>query len=207
VFTSLPARRLVMKRQSSKQRLIVVMALTATLTGHSQTGRSNEPGLFPNLKETMPRLGSKSIRVPLPLQFSADGPADPTDPSRPLFCNKDVQREFGEAFMKTRNGEERNGLAEAGRSIEFDGNALSFGSWATTDIDDGEAGERANKMSVSRDDHSIAVFHTHGNKARPVPSDMDLRGDVPNYVVSRFAVYVTVPGTGTYNELHPAECK
>jgi hypothetical protein len=36
---------------------------------------------------------------------------------------------------------------------------------------------------------------------------MDLRGDVPNYVVSRFAVYVTVPGTGTYNELHPAECK
>ena len=33
--------------------------------------------------------------------------------------------------LKTRNGEERNGLAEAGRSIEFDGGTLSF--WLLSD--------------------------------------------------------------------------
>jgi hypothetical protein len=155
----------------------------------------------------MPPIGSKSIRVPLSLPFSANGPADPTDPSRPLFCNRAVQREFAEAFMKTKNGEERLGLAEAGRSIEFGGEGLSFGSWSTTEIDDGESGERANKMTVSKDDHSIAVFHTHGNGARPVPSARDLQGNIPNFVISRFAVYVTVPGTHTYVELHSAVCK
>ena len=196
-----------MNQHSSKQWLIAVMALAATLTGNSQTGRSNEPGLNANLKETMPQIGSKSIRVPFTIPFSSNGPADPTDPSRPLFCNKSVQREFAEAFMKTRNGEERMGLAEAGRSIDFDGDALSFGSWATTDIDDGETGERANKMHFWKDDHSIAVFHTHGNQARPVPSARDLQGDVPDFVVSRFAVYVTVPGTQSYVHLHPAICK
>ena len=196
-----------MNKHSSKQCFVAVMALLAALTGHSQTVRSNEPGLNASLKETTSQIGSKSIMVPLTLPFSANGPADPTDPSRPLFCNQEVRREFGEAFMRTRNGEDRKGLAEAGRSIEFDGNRLSFGSWATTEIDDGQSGERANKMSVLKDDHSIAVFHTHGNSARPVPSARDLLGDVPNFVVSRFTIFVTVPGTRTYVELHPAICK
>jgi hypothetical protein len=81
-----------------------------------------------------------------------------------------VRREFGKAFMKTRNGENRMGLAEAGRSIELNEGEIKFGAWSTTDFGDGENGERANKMQIARDELTIAIFHTHGNMARPTPS-------------------------------------
>jgi hypothetical protein len=196
-----------MNKQSLKYFLVFAISITATLTGHAQTGYAAESEIHPSVKQMTPQIGLKSLRVPLPLTISANGPVDPTYPSRPLFCNKEVQKEFAKAFMKTRNGEGRMGLAEAGRSIEFDEGTLTFGSWATTDFGDGQTDEKANRMYVSKDDHSIAVFHTHGNHARPVPSAKDLQGDVPDFVISQFTVYVTIPGTGTYVQLLPAVCR
>lgn len=188
--------------------LVAVTAVMATLPGFAQTTRSNESGVHPSIKlATTPQIGHIATITSPALTFSTNGPVDPTNPSRPLFCNKNVQREFGKAFMKTRNGEDRGGLAEAGRSIEFNEGAITFGSWASSEIDNGEANERANKMNISKDDSTIAFFHTHGNSARPVPSAKDLKGDVPDFVISQRAVYVTIPGTDSYVKLDPAVCK
>jgi hypothetical protein len=192
----------------AKSSLLVFAALMTTLPAAAQTVRSSESGVHPSIKRaTPPQIGHNAIRAPLALPIAIHGPVDPTNPSRPLFCNKDVQKQFREAFMKTRNGEERMGLAEAGRSVDFKDGTISFGSWATSAINDGETDERANRMNLLRDDSSIAVFHTHGNNARAVPSAADLKADVPNFVISRFALYVTIPGTSSYVQLDLAVCK
>jgi hypothetical protein len=109
--------------------------------------------------------------------------------------------------MKTSNGEDRMGLAGAGRSIEFKEGAMSFGSWMTSSINNGEAGERANKMNLQRDDDSIASCHTQGKYARTMSSAEDLKGDIPNLVISRLALYPMVPGRDTYLRLDSAVCK
>lgn len=188
--------------------LIAAMAVIAIRPASAQAARPSESGFHPSIQQTAPQqIARAAMKISRSMLVSTNGPIDPTDPSRPLMCNKMVQREFREAFMKTGNGDGRMGLAEAGRSIELIGGMLSFGSWVTSAIDDGETGEKANRMSLLRDDNSIAVFHTHGNNARPFPSAADLRGDVPDFVISRFAVYVTIPGTGMYVRLDPSACK
>jgi hypothetical protein len=187
--------------------LLAIAAWMALLPVSAQTPLTGEAGIRPSIKSASSAPNTRVAASPLALPWSADGPADPTDPSRPLMCNRDVQKQFREAFMKTRNGEERMGLAEAGRSIQLEQGALSFGPWVTSAINDGQAGERPNSMSLRKDGYSIAVFHTHGNNARAVPSAADLSGDLPNFVVSRFAVYVTIPGARAYLRLDPSACR
>jgi len=194
-----------MHRHFIKYFLVLAVSMTAALTGHAQSSHTGEAEIRPSMKQTMSQTGLKSIRASLSLAI--DGPVDPTDPSRPLFCNKEVQKQFALAFMMTRNGEDRMGLAEAGRSIELNDGSIAFGPWSKSDFGDGQSGEKANRMYVSKGQRSIAVFHTHGNHARPVPSAKDLQGDVPDFVISQFAVYVTVPGTGAYVQLHPNVCR
>lgn len=196
-----------MYKRSLQYFLIFAVSMTAALTGYAQSGHALEAEISHSMKQAIPQTGLRSIKASLRLPMSMNGPADPTDPSRPLFCNKEVQKQFALAFMKTRNGEDRMGLAEAGRSIDLHDGKIAFGLWSTTNFGDGQNGERANRMYVPKDEHSIAVFHTHGNRARPVPSAKDLQGDVPDFVISQFAVYVTLPGTGSYVELHSENCR
>jgi len=187
--------------------LFVAATLMANLSGSAQDIGAGRKASAQDIKATLIGATFSAKRTQSPLTVTTNGPADPTNPARPLFCNKDVQKEFGRAFMKTRNGEARMGLAEAGRSIELSEGAIVFGPWAATDLDDGENEERANRMNIARDGSTIAFFHTHGNNARPVPSARDLGGDVPDFVISRFAIYVTIPGTNTYLQLDPTVCK
>ena len=58
---------------------------------------------------------------------SKTGPADPTNPSQPLFKNKDVQKHSDDAFARTTNGKARDGLAEAGFAIDYKNGKISFG--------------------------------------------------------------------------------
>jgi hypothetical protein len=45
---------------------------------------------------------------------------------------------------------------------------------------------------------SVAIAHTHPDSAAPTPGPGDYAAAVPNYVVSRRALYVTIPGTRTH---------
>ena len=42
---------------------------------------------------------------------------------------------------------------------------------------------------------TVAIVHTHPDSAEPTPGPGDYASKVPNYVVSRLALYVTIPGT------------
>jgi hypothetical protein len=196
-----------MNTNQLKSSLLLAASLIASLSASSQDILSGRQTTIRDIKATTAGIVDNAKRVESATPLATSGPVDPTNPSKPLFCNEKVQREFREAFMKTRNGEARGGLAEAGRSIELNNGEIAFGSWATTESDNGDENERANRMQISRGDSTIAFFHTHGNNARPVPSARDLQGDVPDFVISRFSVYVTIPGTDTYVHLNPSACK
>lgn len=45
---------------------------------------------------------------------------------------------------------------------------------------------------------TLAIAHTHPDTAEPTPGPGDFKSKVPNYVISRDALYVTVPGTRQY---------
>jgi hypothetical protein len=186
---------------------IVVVSLITGMSAFAQSVPGGRQTPMRDIKATTADIVDNAKRLKSGTPIAATGPVDPTNPSRPLFCNEKVRKEFREAFMKTRNGEARGGLAEAGRSIELNDGEIAFGSWATTELDNGDENERANRMRIARGDSTIAFFHTHGNNARPVPSARDLQGDVPDFVISRFAVYVTIPGTNAYVHLDPAVCR
>jgi len=62
-------------------------------------------------------------------------------------------------------------------------------------------GGKPNELHIKTDDNTIAILHTHGNKALPTPSPGDLKSPVPNFVRSQRDLYVTVPATTTYIQL------
>ena len=131
---------------------------------------------------------------------SKTGPADPTNPSQPLFKNKDVQKHSDDAFARTTNGKARDGLAEAGFAIDYKNGKISFG----PRVDSVTSDKPANGLQIPVDPYTIAVLHTHGDSAIPTPSGGDENSPVPNFVRSQSALYVTVPHTNTYIQLEPA---
>ncbi|MBI4424252.1 MAG: hypothetical protein HY554_11020 [Elusimicrobia bacterium] len=51
---------------------------------------------------------------------------------------------------------------------------------------------------VSRTNRTIAIAHTHPRSGAAPPSDQDLLCPVPNFVVTDWNLYVTLPGTGRW---------
>ncbi len=134
-----------------------------------------------------------------PTQASPSGPPDPSNPSKPLYRNKAVQKQSDRAFMRTGDGTERGGLAEAGFAIYFRGGKVVCGPIIDNVHDDG----KPNELSIHTDWDAIAILHTHGNRADPKPGPGDYNSPVPNFVRSASALYVTVPGTHEYIQLQP----
>jgi hypothetical protein len=108
-----------------------------------------------------------------------------------------VKKASDEAFMKTTNGQARSGLAEAGFAIEYKDGKISV----TNNVDSVNESGTANQLHIKTDANTIAILHTHGNKALATPSPGDLKSPVPNFVRSQREVYVTVPGTTNYVKL------
>ena len=193
--------------KGNRVQMLILAAVAATpMVGWPQIAGQGPIAVAADLKAAASDIAHGPIDSGSGLQSTRNGPADPTNPAKPLFCNADVQREFGRAFMKTKNGEARMGLAEAGRSIELRHGTIVFGPWSETEISDG-VHENAHRMLIAETDETIAVFHTHGNRARAVPSQADLHGTVPDFVISQTAVYVTLPGSGRYLELKSGMCR
>lgn len=102
--------------------------------------------------------------------------------------------------MRTKNGEARSGLAEAGFAVNYSNGKLWFSKLVDSVNDSGEA----NKLKIPIiKDITIAILHTHGNRALPTPSGEDFNSPVPNFIRSINDLYVTVPGTKTYIDLKP----
>ena len=122
------------------------------------------------------------------------GPMDPTTPGRPLYQNRVVQKALELAFGISQLGMGRDGLAEAGCSIEYKNGKIYTAHWVNSLHDD-----RANELKIASDEYTIAILHTHGNRDLPEPGPGDITPTVyiPDFVKSAHALYVTLPRTGT----------
>jgi hypothetical protein len=130
---------------------------------------------------------------------SKTGPEDPTNPGNPLYQNSSVKKASDQAFMDTQNGTARDGEAEAGFAIDYIAGKIYIAHRTNNVKSDGPP----KSLGVSADPNSIAIFHTHGNHANPIPSpgDRDPESTLPNFVRSRSALYVTVPNSATGSPL------
>jgi hypothetical protein len=133
---------------------------------------------------------------------SKSGPEDPTNPGHPLSQNSVVKKASDQAFITTNNGTARGGLAEAGFSIDYSDGKISIANKVNSVNGDGTP----NQLQITTDGNTIAILHTHGNNALPTPSagDRNPNAQVPDFVRSRSALYVTVPhsaiGSPSLNE-------
>jgi hypothetical protein len=123
------------------------------------------------------------------------GPADPTNPSQPLYKNQIVKSAIEKYFSYTNNGQARSVLAEAGCAIEYKDGRIYFDHCL-----DSVHADTANELHITVDRWTIAVFHTHGMKGNPHPSpgDCDPNSIIPDFVKSVYALSVTVPHTNQY---------
>jgi hypothetical protein len=120
--------------------------------------------------------------VPLPAGVPAGGLW--TDES-PFECRPAVIAAFKEAWAMSGRGREEYEAAFRVDRTE-DGYAIEF-------------------MPMTREPYqlpvqyypkrTIAIVHTHPDTAHPTPGPGDYAAKVPNFVLSRRALYVTVPGT------------
>jgi len=147
------------------------------------------------LEESAQKPAQNATQATQPAQNKYDpkksGPEDPTNPGHPLSENSVVKKASDEAWMKTTNGTARSGLAEAGFSIEYKDGKISI----ANKTDSVNSDKKANGLSITTDANTIAILHTHGNKALPTPSpgDRNPNAQVPDFVRSQRSLYVTVP--------------
>lgn len=99
--------------------------------------------------------------------------------------------------MTTGNGKARGGLAEAGFAIQYKDGKIS----AANRTDSVDSGDKPNELRIKTDANTIAILHTHGNSAVPTPSpgDRNPNTQIPDFVRSQSAVYVTIPHSATGN--------
>ena len=111
--------------------------------------------------------------------------ADPISAIRKLACEPVVIRGFIQAWKATLDGTRNQGLAEAGFAIQNYKSSVSVQGWSQAPL---------NRLTVRTDFDTVAIAHVHGRAADEHPARLDLRSPVPNFVISRSALYVTVPG-------------
>jgi hypothetical protein len=111
--------------------------------------------------------------------------ADPLVAARELACQPVVIRGFVQAWKATLNGSRNQGLAEAGFAIDTYKSSISIQGWSQAGLND---------LMIPTDLDTVAIAHVHGRAADEHPASVDMRSRVPNFVVSRTALYVTVPG-------------
>ena len=111
--------------------------------------------------------------------------ADPLAAVRTLACEPVVIRGFIQAWKSTLDGTRNQGLAEAGFAIQSYKSSISVQGWSQAPLND---------LMIHTDFDTVAIAHVHGRAADEHPAKLDLRSPVPNFVISRSALYVTVPG-------------
>jgi hypothetical protein len=118
--------------------------------------------------------------------------AEPMMTARELACEPVVIRAFVMAWKSTLNGTRNHGLGESGFAIESYMSTLSVQGWREAVM---------NELFIPADHDTIAVAHVHGRGADEHPAKMDVQSRVPNFVISRDALYVTVPGSSGFIRL------
>src|SRR3954462_1540839 len=115
--------------------------------------------------------------------------AEPMMTARELAFEPGGIRAFVMAWKSTLNGTRNHGLGESGFAIEDYMSTLSVQGWREAVM---------NELFIPADHDTIAVAHVHGRGADEHRGKMDVQSRVPNVVISRDALYVTVPGSSGF---------
>jgi hypothetical protein len=117
---------------------------------------------------------------------------DPLDAARRLACEPVVIRGFVMAWKSTLNGTRNHGLGESGFAIHSYMSTISLQGWREAAMND---------LFIPADSDTLAVAHVHGRGADEHPGGVDEESRVPNFVISRDALYVTAPGSYGFVQL------
>ena len=117
----------------------------------------------------------------------AAGPAAMPDET-PVYCRPVVIDALNQAWSKVRRGRAE---FEAVFRVDY-----AEGEFTVTFA---EMTYQSLRQSIQIDRRrTVAIFHTHPDVSVPEPADKDFNSPVPNYVLSRRGLMVTVVGTKDY---------
>ncbi|MDX6770425.1 MAG: hypothetical protein SF051_12895 [Elusimicrobiota bacterium] len=102
-----------------------------------------------------------------------------------LHCRPEVIAAFKEIWRQARHGRVDY---EAAFRVDLEGAGVSI---VYADL---TREPLRQTVTVARG-RTMAIAHTHPDSAEPTPGPRDHESPVPNYIVSRRALFVTVPGT------------
>jgi hypothetical protein len=151
-------------------------------------------------------LAPAGLRPMLDVSSRYVGPSDPSSPSRPLICNPVVRRTIDLAWEASvlaahRPPIEVNNKVEFGFAVDVreSDRSLYVEAMQSSDL----TGGKSNELEIPVGEATIATVHTHNTGARPTPSAIDVKSELPAFVRSRCHLFVTIPGTSHFAEIEP----
>jgi hypothetical protein len=129
------------------------------------------------------------------LLVPAEGKGSPYGGSSTVYNNPAVCKQFQAMWQADQNGTMRDGTWEYGFRIDYVDGQLIPGPLVM--------GDQEYRVSIPCTKNTIAIAHVHPNNGVSTPSQIDMDGSYPDYVVSRDGLCVTNPKTHTYQKLKP----
>jgi hypothetical protein len=122
-------------------------------------------------------------------------PRKPYGGSAAVYCDPVVIKQYEAAWEADGDGELRQGKWEYGFRIDWIGGMLEVGPLVM--------GDTELRVAIPYGRYTVAIAHVHPNQGVSAPSAGDMKGSLPDYVVSRDGLFVTDPKTHTYRFLRP----
>lgn len=130
------------------------------------------------------------------LVFLAPGEAKvkvPYGGSAAIYNNPAVVKQFEAAWEADGNGTLREGMWEYGFRIDCVDGQIEVGPLVM--------GNTELRVMIPCTKDTIAIAHVHPNQGVSTPSQIDMDGVYPDYVISRDGLCLTNPKTHTYQKL------
>jgi hypothetical protein len=113
--------------------------------------------------------------------------------SAAIYNNPLVIAQMEHAWEADQNGTLRDGTWEYGFRIDYVGGKIEVGELVM--------GDDVRHVTIMTYPQTIAIAHVHPNAGVSTPSQLDMDGVYPDYVISKEGLYVTNPKTHTYQFL------
>ena len=113
--------------------------------------------------------------------------------SSAIYNNAVVIKQMEHAWEADQNGTRRDGTWEYGFRIDYVGGKIVVGELIM--------GDAERHVVIMTYPQTIAIAHVHPIKGVSAPSQLDMDGSYPDYVISKDGLFVTNPKTHTYQFL------
>jgi hypothetical protein len=122
-------------------------------------------------------------------------PRVPYGGSSDVYCNPVVVNQMLAAWMADGDGTLKEGTWEYGFRVDY-----AFGHIQVGEL---VIGDDVRHITIMTNENTIAIVHVHPVNGVSTPSDLDLSGKFPDYVISKQGLWLTNPRTHTYQFVRP----